>query len=67
MMGSRSLLSLLQLASEATSKAAGFVGDMVGAAAGAMGAGIKCPQGMPFCRKAIRRVGRRSLHRLQKV
>ena len=32
----------------------------------AMGVGINCPDGMPFCRKALRRIGKRSLARRER-
>lgn len=44
----------------------GMVGSLVGGVAAATGAGIKCPAGMPFCRKALRRIGRRGLARRER-
>ena len=52
-----------------TTTAKGFVGavaSMASSAAASMGMGINCPEGMPFCRKALRRVGKRSLARRER-
>jgi hypothetical protein len=70
--GGLSMLSLLQLRVAEKDKSGhekGFVDSVAGMAAGAaqsMGVGIKCPEGMPFCRKAIRRIGRRSMARRER-
>lgn len=42
------------------------VASMASSAATSMGMGINCPEGMPFCRKALRRVGKRSLARRER-
>ena len=65
-----STTSLLETSIKIKSKAKGFsLASMAGAAAGgaaAMGVGINCPDGMPFCRKALRRIGKRSLARRER-
>ena len=62
--------SLLETSIKIKSKAKGFsLASMGGALAGgaaAMGLGINCPDGMPFCRKALRRIGKRSLARRER-
>ena len=67
------LLELRAKQKRAKSTAKGFVaslasvaGGMAAGAAASLGAGINCPEGMPFCRKALRRVGRRSLSRRER-
>jgi hypothetical protein len=42
------------------------VASGVAGGAAAMGMGINCPDGMPFCRKALRRIGKRSLARRER-